>query len=148
MTQHNPLDALTETFNKHTAPVKGKPGISTVAVQNKSAAINAAVDAVGRTGNALAINLVKPHLPMMVRGYADHPLFAITMANLVNYAVQQTGLGGERGRVAANAMIQSAYVDLGRKFDINKMVETLLNKLPGDKLDELLASARKDADAE
>lgn len=126
----NPLDSLNTRFNHPAAVVKGKGTLGTLASQNKAAVKAAAVDAVGRAANAAVIAAVRNHLPMMVRGYADHPVANILAANLVNAAVQQTGVGGDKGRILSYAMIQSAYLDLGRSFDIEAMVNSLINKLP------------------
>lgn len=138
---HNPLDTLSNTFHKSNVPVKGAPGLRTVASQNKSAVKFAAIDAVGRAANTAVLAAIKPHMPMMLKGYADHPVANILAANLVNVAIQQTGVGGEKGRLLAHAMIQSAYLDLSRSFKIEKMVEDLINKVPAAALDALREEA-------
>lgn len=141
MSQVNPLDKLSEAYNTNSVTTKGAATMNTIATQNKTAAKSAAIDAVGRAGNTAVITAIKPHLPMMIKGYAEHPMANIIAANLVNAAVQQTGVGGEKGRIVANAMIQSAYLDLARNFDIEKIVEDFLGKVPAQAVEALKATA-------
>ena len=94
---------------------------------NVEAAKNAAVISAGKALNAAIAEKVKGQLPLMARGYAETPIGAIVIANLVNFAVQNFAAHNDKARWVADAMLQAAMVDFVSSFNIESMLKEVLD---------------------
>ncbi|ATN93422.1 hypothetical protein [Pseudoalteromonas phage J2-1_QLiu-2017] len=104
---------------------------------------------VAEDANAVLMKLVKPQLPMMVRGYADTPLGKVVLANLVVMAVSQFASNNKKAEVISQAMIDVAYADLFRGIDIQGMIEEIVGQFKGDNIKALMKEAGvEDVDGE
>ena len=104
---------------------------------NKDAVKLAAKLEVGKVATAQLKKIVKPKLPMMVRGYADSPLFDIVLANAVGIALREYAQGNEKAQIVSEAMIQSAAVEMVSSFNINDMVNEMLENIDVSKITTL-----------
>lgn len=96
---------------------------------NTAAAKMAASITIGNLLNTRVQKVVTPKLPMMVRGYADTPLGKAAMANLVSAAIVQFMPTNEKAMLAANAMVQSAMLEFTASFNIEAMVNEMIDGL-------------------
>ena len=101
---------------------------------NKDALKLAAKLEVGKVATAQLKKVVKPKLPMMVRGYADSPLFDIVLANAVGVALREYASNNEKAQIVAEAMIQSAAVEMVSSFNINDMINEMLETIDISKI--------------
>ncbi len=98
---------------------------------NKEAAIDSGKIIAGNVLNDRVIKLVSPKLPIMVRGYADTPIGKAAIANLIAGVLIHTMPENTKVGIAAEAMIQSASLQLASSFNIEEMVNELLDGVPG-----------------
>ena len=117
---------------------KTKPIQIKVATQNKDAIKVAAKLEAGKIINKQVIKQVKPHLPLLVRGLADHPAASIVLANVVSIAVKHFIPENKKLNTVAELMLGAAAVDTVASFNIEAFVEDLLKniKLPTGTLDD------------
>ena len=117
---------------------KIKTTATTVATQNKDAIKVAAKLEAGKIINKQVIKQVKPHLPLLVRGLADHPAASIVLANVVSIAVKHFMPENKKLNTVAELMLGAAAVDTVSSFNIESFVEDLLKniKLPTGALDD------------
>ena len=104
---------------------------------NKEAMVLAAKLEVGKVATAQLKKVVIPKLPYMARGYADSPLFDIALANVVGIALREYALGNEKAQIVSEAMIQSAAVEMMSSFDLNGMIDDMLENVDVSKLVKL-----------
>lgn len=100
--------------------------LSTAVDTNKKAATSAAVFETGRIANNALVNMIKPKLPMMTRGYLDTPLGKLVLANAVKMAVDQFKPDNATAQRLANGMIVAAYTEAIQAFDIESLLDDLL----------------------
>lgn len=93
---------------------------------NKQAAFNVAKITAGKALNTKLAKLVKPKLPMMLKGYADHPLFSSVIANLVAGAIKRY-TDNDKANQAADAMIEAAMFQLADSFNIQETIDSFLD---------------------
>lgn len=117
---------------------KMKESVTKVVDTNKSAALLTAQIGVGQAANKSVSKLIKKQLPVMVRGYAEEPIGKLVIANLVNFAVQQYAGENKKAVTVADAMVQSAMLDMLNQLDVEELVEKFLDEVPSGKLDNLL----------
>ena len=129
-----PIQIKTES----TIMTKLKTTATTVATQNKDAIKVAAKLEAGKIINKQVIKQVKPHLPLLVRGLADHPAASIVLANVVSIAVKHFMPENKKLNTVAELMLGAAAVDTVASFNIEAFVEDLLKniKLPTGALDD------------
>ena len=98
----------------------------------KVASINAAELKAGQIINAQVIKLVKPKLPMMLRGYADSPVASVVLANVVGIALKQYAPDNAKLAKLSSLMLNAAALDAVDAFNIDGLVDDLLAgvKLP------------------
>ncbi len=96
---------------------------------NTAAAKMAASITIGNLLNTRVQKIVTPKLPIMVRGYADTALGKAAMANLVSAAIVQFMPTNEKAMLAANAMVQSAMLEFTASFNIEQMVNEMIDGL-------------------
>ena len=124
--------------------------INSAVATNKQAAVSAAVLETGRMANSAAINLLKPNLPMVVRGYADSAFGKLAIANATLMAVNQFRPESTALQRVSNAMVVAAYQELIQSFDIEGMLDSLCsdNKLAAAFKKQVAAENALDAIAE
>lgn len=127
-----------QTKTESTIMTKLKTTATSVATQNKDAIKVAAKLEAGKIINKQVIKQVKPHLPLLVRGLADHPAASIVLANVVSIAVKHFMPENQKLNTVADLMLGAAAVDTVASFNIEAFVEDLLKniKLPTGALDD------------
>ena len=127
-----------QTKTESTIMTKLKTTATEVATQNKDAIKMAAKLEAGKIINKQVIKQVKPHLPLLVRGLADHPAASIVLANVVSIAVKHFMPENKKLNTVAELMLGAAAVDTVASFNIEAFVEDLLKniKLPTGALDD------------
>jgi len=100
---------------------------------NKDAAKVSASIITGDIINKRIVSLVGPKLPIMVRGYADTEIGKAAIANLVAGVVIHTMPENQKAVIAAECMIRSASLSFANSFNIQEIVDDILDgiKLPG-----------------
>ena len=127
-----------QTKTESTIMTKLKTTATTVVTQNKDAIKVAAKLEAGKIINKQVIKQVKPHLPLLVRGLADHPAASIVLANVVSITVKHFMPENKKLNTVAELMLGAAAVDTVASFNIEAFVEDLLKniKLPTGALDD------------
>ena len=127
-----------QTKTENTIMTNLKTTATEVATQNKDAIKVAAKLEAGKIINKQVIKQVKPHLPLLVRGLADHPAASIVLANVVSIAVKHFMPENKKLSTVAELMLGAAAVDTVASFNIEAFVEDLLKniKLPTGALDD------------
>lgn len=98
-----------------------------IVAQNKASGKVAGGIIAGNIINDRLAKIVTPKLPMMVRGYADTPLGKAAIANLAAGALIHFLPGNTKATTAASAMIEAAMVEFASSFNIEAMVDELLD---------------------
>lgn len=120
-------------------PTKGKPMPKTLkdnavelVQENKAAAFTAAEIKAGQIINKQAISLIKPKLPMMVRGYADSPVASVVLANVVALGLKHYAAGNKKLEKISELMIAGAAFDSIDALNIDGIVNDFIAglKLP------------------
>lgn len=118
---------------------KGKPMPKTLkdnavelVQENKAAAFTAAEIKAGQIINQQAISLIKPKLPMMIRGYADSPLASVILANVVALGLKQYAAGNSKLEKISELMIAGAAFDSIDALNLDGLVNDFIAgiKLP------------------
>jgi hypothetical protein len=126
-------------YNKIKTTKENKMKVKNIAertAQRNTAAIKtAALIEVGNVANKQLTTLIKPHLPMMIRGYTDHPLFAIIIANIFGTIIIESS-SNKKAKIIADAMLASATVDLTKSFNINEMINSFISKIDTSIIEE------------
>ena len=133
-------DSNTIQNNKGNIMEKVKDIGSAVVNANKDAALAVAEITVGKAALKASKKLIKPRLPMYVRGYADSPLFDVVIANLVQIAVEARFKDNAKVRKISKAMMTASALTVAEHFDIDGMIEEFIDgiSLPkGMSLDDL-----------
>lgn len=117
--------------NKMTNPVKEikmkeNSKIDRVVNKNTDAAKVAAKISAGKALNSVVINKLKPQMPMLMRGYADHALAPVVVANIVAVAVDMMAKDNVKAQYASEAMLQAAMTDFLSQFNIEKLLSEVL----------------------
>lgn len=102
--------------------------------QNINASKSNAQRRAGAVINERLIKLVKPRLPMMMRGYADEPLFAFILANAFSATIIKIQGENPKATWIAEGAINAANDELIGSFNIEGMLGELLDgiNLPTD----------------
>lgn len=87
----------------------------------------AATITAGNVINARVGKLVSPKLPLMVRGYAGTPLGEAAIANLCAAALIHVMPGNSKVLLAADAMQKAAMIKFAGTFNIEEMIDELLD---------------------
>lgn len=120
----------------------------TIVAKNKALAAHAAVLEAGRVANGRLLAIVKPKLPMMMRGYCDHPAAKLAIANAVSVAVQQYKPDSTVAQKLSDAMIASAYQEFIASFDIPGMLDEMMNSKDVKKVLDVCGFNSGSSDAE
>ncbi len=100
---------------------------SALVAANKEATKGSASIIAGNVINNRLAKIIAPKLPVMVRGYAETQLGKAALANMVAGVLIHTMPQNEKAMIAANAMIASANLTLAQSFNIEEMIDDLLD---------------------
>jgi len=107
--------------------------MKTEAVQaNVEAAKIAAMITAGGVLNRTILEKVRPQLPMLVRGYTEHALADVLIANVAHFAIANFAGSNKEAQVATEAMMLAAMTQLTASFNIEDLISDILKdvKLP------------------
>ncbi len=107
---------------------------------NVEAAKGSAKRRVGKSLNKKLIELVKPKLPITVRGYAEHPLGELLIANAFAGAIIKFGYTNDKVVIASECMVEAAA---DKAMDILN-IDGILDELLGSVNFDILTEAKKD----
>ena len=107
--------------------LKASQTVGIVASATTDNAKLAATITAGNIINARINKLIAPRLPMWVRGYATTPLGEAVIANAVAAALIHTMPGNDKILLAADAIQKSAMISFAGSFDLEGMVDELLD---------------------
>jgi hypothetical protein len=108
-----------------------KDTFSAVASANKEAIKDSGKIIAGNIINNRLEQVIVPKLPLMVRGYASTPLGRAALANVIAGVIIHTMPTNDKAILAAECMIQSASLELASSFNIEEMINDLLDGVPG-----------------
>lgn len=100
--------------------------INNIVEQNVSLGTSAAFLEAGRIANNQLSSICSKKLPIMVRAYADTALGRLILANLALMARDHFRPNDERLGKLANAMTVSAYQEVLQNFDLEQMIDDML----------------------
>lgn len=125
----------TKTTKKETFMSKLKTTTLSTLEQNKQAAIIAAKVDAGRIINKQVIKQLKPHVPMLLRGYLDTPLAPVIAANVVAMIGNHTD--NSKVKKVSELMLLGAADATVQSFNLDKIIDDVLAgiKLPAGFLD-------------
>ena len=93
---------------------------------NKNVATSAGYMEAGRIANNQIAKALSKKLPMMLRGYADTCYGKLVISNIANIAIEKFRPDDKNLQTLSKAMMVQAYQDVLREFDIEGMIEELL----------------------
>ena len=128
--QHALETKQTKTTKKETFMSKLKTTTLNTLEQNKQAAIIAAKVDAGRIINKQVIKQLKPHVPMLLRGYLDTPLAPVIAANVVAMIGNHTD--NSKVKKVSELMLLGAADATVQSFNLDKIIDDVLAgiKLP------------------
>ena len=128
-------ETTTKTTKKETFMSKLKTTALNTLEQNKQAAIIAAKVDAGRIINKQVIKQLKPHVPMLLRGYLDTPLAPVIAANVVAMIGNHTD--NSKVKKVSELMLLGAADATVQSFNLDKIIDDVLAgiKLPAGFLD-------------
>ncbi len=94
---------------------------------NTDCAVSAGFLEAGRIANNTVVKLASKHLPPMVRGYADTPIGKLVIANAAQFTAARLRPQDTRLQKLTKAMIVEAYQELYQEFDIEQMLDDMLD---------------------
>jgi len=100
-----------------------------VITKNKESVVNAAKIVLGKNAIKTLQKTIRPKLPMIVRGYSEHPLFGIVLANAFNYAIQAKLPDNEKAMMVADAMMDASMLMAAEEFDFEGIVQDFIDSL-------------------
>lgn len=127
--QKAPTKQSTTTHTKESKKMNLQFNAKHMLDQNKDALLIAAKIEVGGVAVQQVTKIIKKQLPLMMRGYADLPIFEILVANLVVMAITQFCPDNEKAQIIADAMLLSAMQKQIREFNIPQMIEEFTSKI-------------------
>ena len=111
--------------------LKFKDTASVIIGANKDAAIDSSKLIAGNIINDRLNKILVPKLPIVARGYAQTNLGRAALSNLIAGLLIHTMPDNAKVQVAAEAMIASASLQLASSFNIEEMINELLDGVPG-----------------
>lgn len=93
---------------------------------NKNVATSAAYMEAGRIANNQIAKALGKKLPMMLRGYADTCYGKLVISNIANIAIEKFRPEDVKLQSLSKAMMVQAYQEVLREFDIEGLIEELL----------------------
>lgn len=122
-------DATTKSKSTKKESTMITPNFNAKAImdQNKDALLLAAKIEVGEAAVKQVSKIVRKQMPMMIRGYAELPVFDILVANLVVMSIKQFAPENEKAQIIADAMLLAAMQKQMREFNIPQMVDEFVS---------------------
>ena len=112
--------------------------ISSVVDTNKAALITATKLEVGNLALDLVTDQLLKTLPEPLRAMiANNPTSKILVANLVNVLVTNTNIQDQRLLTVNESMMTVGYMEFFKTFDIQSILNSVVNQIPANKLDSL-----------
>ena len=112
--------------------------ISNVVDTNKAALITATKLEVGNLALDLVTDQLLKTLPEPLRAMiANNPASKILVANLVNILVTNTNVQDQRLLTVNESMMTVGYMEFFKTFDIQSILNSVVNQIPANKLDSL-----------
>lgn len=112
--------------------------ISNVVDTNKAALITATKLEVGNLALDLVTDQLLKTLPEPLRTMiANNPASKILVANLVNVLVTNTNVQDQRLLTVNESMMTVGYMEFFKTFDIQSILNSVVNQIPANKLDSL-----------
>lgn len=112
--------------------------ISNVVDTNKVALITATKLEVGNLALDLVTEQFLKTLPVPLRVMiANNPASKILIANLVNLLVSNTNVQDQRLLMVNESMMTAGYMEFFKTFDIQSILNNVVNQIPSNKLDTL-----------
>lgn len=112
--------------------------ISNVVDTNKAALITATKLEVGNLALDLVTDQLLKTLPEPLRVMiANNPASKILVANLVNILVANTNVQDQRLLTVNESMMTVGYMEFFKTFDIQSILNSVVNQIPANKLDSL-----------
>ena len=93
---------------------------------NVTASKAAAQVTAGNVLNKTLLTKLRPQLPMLARGYAEHAFADVVVANLANFAVANFASDNKRAKWATEAMMIAAMSKFMESFNIEDIVANML----------------------
>ena len=112
--------------------------ISNVVDTNKAALITATKLEVGNLALDLVTEQFLKTMPAPLRAMiAKNPASKILVANLVNLLVSNTNIQDQRLLMVNESMMTAGYMEFFKTFDIQNILNNVVNQIPSNKLDTL-----------
>ena len=112
--------------------------MSNVVDTNKTALITATKLEVGNLALDLVTDQLLKTLPVPLRAMiANNPASKILVANLVNILVTNTNVQDQRLLTVNESMMTVGYMEFFKTFDIQNILNNVVNQIPSSKLDSL-----------
>lgn len=106
--------------------IKMKTCATDLTKANVVASKAAAQHVAGKVLNKALLTKIRPQLPMLARGYADHALANVVVANIANFAVSNFASDNAKAKLAADAMMIAAMTEFLSSFNVEDIVAELL----------------------
>jgi hypothetical protein len=114
--------------------------VSSTLDANKQAVTTVVEITIGKATIKSARKLIKPKLPMFLKGYADSPIFDVIIANMLQIAVETRFKDNEKLRKLSKATMNAAALTIAEHFDIDGMIDDFINSITfpkGVKLEDI-----------
>lgn len=95
--------------------------------RNTESAAYAAKVTAGKTLNKVVLDKVNPNLPILLRGYANTPIGAVVLSNVVSFIVQNFASNNAKAKYAAEAMMDAAMIEFMDSFNIEALISDVLS---------------------
>lgn len=142
------LESIKAPQQANNQPTQGNkemnPKINSIIGRAKSQALTAAQMQAGKALNIAIIKFAKPKLPMMVRGYMDHPAAPAVLALAIMSASEflPASANGAKIQKAADLMLAAAiYEGADQLLDIERIIDQVFKGLPAEALAALESPA-------
>lgn len=96
--------------------------VNIIKSSNLSSAAIAAKITIGKTANKIIMSKVKPMLPYLARGYAEHPLATVLIANAANLVVKSRYQDNKKAVYIAEALMDASMLTLIEEFNIDEVI--------------------------
>lgn len=132
------LELATKPKTQHKQGKMKKPKMTQVkddiVASNRAAVTTAAMITSGDLIMKNIMPMISKQLPMPARGYLDHPLAEVLVANLVVAGLSAANVNNSKAEFISDAMLTSAMTKLVRMIDIESLMDKALKgvDLPED----------------
>jgi hypothetical protein len=137
---------LPTTEKTGTAMASMKSTAEKAITTNKDAAMLAARITVGRAANKVVCDSITPKLPLMTRGVMATKFGPLIAANVATIAVDHFMCDNTKANVITKSMVEAAMLDIVAEFDIEGMIENMLDQVKGTSVNKLVAAAKENVE--